>query len=221
MQQNESDIIVLKPTAAFLSFLETQLPDIDFPNLRLLKRDPTAYTLARQDTEEATLDEIERLYPRMFRHEISRVLGEDVCTSIEGSFLDFLCCFKFELHDQIILMEPDLQQGHQLLCIKPRTVLLRWIESAESAESESAPDTTQIIDRVNLSHLAENATVLVKNFNHPSEIKPFIKHYYRPIFKAELFLMGTSAEQWPAIDSFQLFRRYFTVDIHTQLVHLY
>ena len=33
--------------------------------------------------------------------------------------------------------------------------------------------------------------------------------------------MGTSAEQWPAIDSFQLFRRYFTVDIHTQLVHLY
>ena len=221
MQQNESDIIVLKPTAAFLSFLETQLPDIDFPNLRLLKRDPTAYTLARQDTEEATLDEIERLYPRMFRHEISRVLGEDVCTSIEGSFLDFLCCFKFELHDQIILMEPDLQQGHQLLCIKPRTVLLRWIESAESAESESAPDTTQIIDRVNLSHLAENATVLVKNFNHPSEIKPFIKHYYRPIFKAELFRMGTSAEQWPAIDSFQLFRRYFTVDIHTQLVHLY
>lgn len=218
MQQHESDVIVLKPTAAFLSFLETQLPDMDFPNFRLLRRDPTAYTLAKKDTEEATLDEIERLYPRMFRHEISRVLGEDECSSIEASFLDFLCCFKFEVHDQIILMEPDIHQGHQLLCIKPRTVLLKWIESTES---DSLPDTTQVLDRVNLSHLADNSTILVKNFSHPSEIKPFIKHYYRPIFKAELFRMGTTAEQWPTIDSFQTFRRYFTVEIHTQLVHLY
>ena len=218
MQQNGSDVVVLKPTAAFLSYLETQLPDMDFPSLRLLRRDPTAYTLAKQNTEEETLNEIERLFPTMFRHEISRALGGDVCEGIEGTFLDFLCCFKFELHDQIILMEPSIQQGQQLLCIKPRTVLLKWIESTESDE---LPETTQVLERVNLSHLAENSTVLVKNFNHPSEIKPFIKHYYRPIFKAELFRLGTKAEQWPTIDSFQMFRRYFVVDIHTQLVHLY
>ena len=218
MQQNESDVIVLKPTIAFLSFLEAQLPDMDFPSLRLLRRDPTAYTLARKNTEEETLNEIERLFPMMFQHEITRALGGEVCKGIEGSFLDFLCCFKFELHDQIIVMEPSIQQGHQLLCIKPRTVLLKWIEASESDET---PETTQVLERVNLSHLAETSTALVKNFNHPSEIKPFIKHYYRPIFKAELFRMGTKVEQWPVIDSFQMFRRYFIVDIHTQLIHLY
>lgn len=217
MQQKESDIIILKPTQAFLSFLDMQLPDLYLPDIRTLRSNRTAYTLEKQDDDERTLDEIERHYPEMFQHEISRVLGLEASQDVSGSFLDFLCCFKFEWHSQIILMEPTLQQGHQLLCIKPRTVLLKWVESSVA---EEAPDTMQVLERVNLSHLTEDTTVLVKNFNHPSEIKPFVKQYYRPIFKAEMLRMSAHQEQWPSVNSFQMFRRYFKMEIHTQLVHL-
>ncbi len=216
MEQSQWDVIILKPTSVFLSFLATQLPEIDLPDLRLLQIDTTAYAMRKQLNEEATLDEIERHFPRMFRHEIRRCLGEKARNEIEGSFLDFLCCFKFELHSQIVLMEPSITKGHQLLCIKPRSVLLKWMKSS----IEDQEDQTSILERVNLSHLVENATIVVKNFKQLSEIKPFIQQYYRPIFKAEMLRMCDKEEQWPVVDTFQKFSRHFSVEIHTQLIHL-
>lgn len=217
MQQSQWEIVILKPTQVFLSFLASQLPDIDLPPLRLLQTDTTAYAIRKQDDDEATLDEIERNFATMFRHEISRWLGDDARNEIEGSFLDFLCCFKFELHSQIVLMESSIKEGHQLLCIKPRSVVLKWMKSAVEEQS----DLVTILDHVNVSDIAENSTVVVKNFKQLSEIKPFIKHYYRPIFKAEMLRMSDRAEQWPDVDTFQTFNRYFAVEIHTQLIHLH
>ena len=219
MQQGESDVVILKPTAKFLSFLDAQLPDVDLPDIRALRTDHTAYTIAKQDSDEATLDEIERNFPFMFRYEISRLLGPDAYKGIEASFLDFLCCFKFELHSQIILMESSMHDAHQLLCIKPRSVLLNWIKSSYKPTGDQI-DLSNVLEKVNLTHLTENATVLAKNFKQLSEVKPFVQHYYRPIFKAEMIRMCETAEQWPEIDSFQMFRRYFAVEIHTQLIHL-
>ncbi|RUQ79218.1 hypothetical protein [Legionella septentrionalis] len=217
MQQSQWEIVILKPTSLFLSFLASQLPEVDLPDLNLLQTDTTAYIIPRHDNEEDTLDEIERHFTTMFRHEICRWLGKDARNEIEGSFLDFLCCFKFELHSQIVLMEPSIHAGQQLLCVKPRSVLLKWMKS--SAEDQS--DLTMVLEKVNLSHLAENATVIVKNFKDLAEVKPFIKHYYRPIFKAEMLRMCDRAEQWPYVDSFEAFSRYFSVEIHTQLIHLH
>ncbi|MCP0913555.1 MULTISPECIES: hypothetical protein [Legionella] len=217
MHQSQWEIVILKPTSVFLSFLASQLPEVDLPDLNLLQTDTTAYTIPRHDNEEDTLDEIERHFTTMFRHEICRWLGKDARNEIEGSFLDFLCCFKFELHSQIVLMEPSIHAGQQLLCVKPRSVLLKWMKS--SAEDQS--DLTMVLEKVNLSHLAENATVIVKNFKDLAEVKPFIKHYYRPIFKAEMLRMCDRAEQWPYVDSFEAFSRYFSVEIHTQLIHLH
>ena len=216
MEQGQWEVVILKPTSVFLSFLAVQLPDIDLPDLRLLQTDNTAYVIRKHATEEATLDEIEHYFPEMFRHEISRWLGENARNEIEGSFLDFLCCFKFELHSQIVLMEPTITSGHQMLCIKPRSVLLKWMKSA----IEDQDELTSILERVNLSHLVENATVVVKNFKHLSQIKPFVQHYFRPIFKAEMLRMCDKPEQWPIVDTVQSFMRYFTVGIHTQLIHL-
>ena len=217
MEQGQWEIIILKPTSVFLSFLEAQLPDVELPDLRLLQTDTTAYVIRRQDSEEATLDEIERHFPQMFRHEISRWLGENARNPIEGSFLDFLCCFKFELHSQIVLMEPSIEEGHHMLCIKPRSVLLKWMKSTVEDREE---DLSSIIERVNLSHLTENATVVIKNFEQLSDVKPFIHQYYKPIFKAEMLRMCDKAEQWPSVEDFETFSRYFSVEIHTQLIQL-
>lgn len=217
MERCQSEIVILKPTTVFQAFLAAQKSEHELPDLELLQTDPTAYVIKRQASEEETVDEIERHFPRMFKHEISRWLGDDARSSIEGSFLDFLCCFKFELHSQIILMEKTIAEGRQLLSIKPRSVLIKWMK-AQIADQED--DLTSILDRVNLANLAENATVVVKNFNPLTQVKPFLKCYWRQILQVELSRMCDKADQWPAIDCLDEFSRYFSVAIHTQLIHL-
>lgn len=216
MNRSQWEIIILKPTSVFLSFLAAQHPEVELPEQRLAETDNTAYVIRRQPSEEETLNEIERHFPLMFRHEISRWLGPNVRSDIESSFLDFLCCFKFELHSQVVLMEPSMNQGHQLLCIKPRSVLLKWLRSSIEDDDEM----TSILERVNLSHLVENATVVVKNFKELSEVKPFITDHYRPIFQAEMSRMCDKEDQWPTVNTAEAFSRYFSVEIHTQVIHL-
>lgn len=216
MHHGKSEIVVLKPTTVFLAFLASQLPEKDLPSLKLLQTDNTAYVIHKRNTDEETLDEIEKHFSTMFRHEICRWLGPDARNDIETSFIDFLCCFKFELHSHLILMEPSIEKGHQLLKIKPRSVLLNWIKSAAGDQEELS----NVLERVTLSNLVENATVIVKNFNSLKEIKPFLQEYYKPIFETAMSRMSGESEQWPVVNSFQSFSQYFAVEIHTQLIHL-
>lgn len=217
MDRSQWDVIILKPTSVFLSFLSAQYPEVDLTEQRLTEADTTAYVIRRQPSEEATLDEVERHYPFMFKHEMNRWFGEGAHNNIESSFLDFLCCFKFELHSQILLMEPSMKAGRNLLCIKPRSILLKWLR----ASIEDDDELTSILERVNLSHLVENATVVVKNFKQAEDVEPFINQYYRSIFKAEMSRMCDKEEQWPIVNSVQTFNRYFTVEMHTHVVHLH
>lgn len=216
MQRCHREIIILKPTSVFLSFLAAQAPGVDLPPLEILQTDATAYSILKQDGEEETLDEIERHFPMMFRHEIRRWLGDTAKNPIEGSFLDFLCCFKFEMHSQIVLMESSVENGRQLLCVKPRSILLKWMKST----AEGQDDLCDVLERVTLTQLSENATVVVKNFKQKSDIQAIIEKQYHPIFKAEMLRMCESQEQWPQVDSFEQFNQYFSISIHTQLVHL-
>lgn len=217
MQHSYREIVILKPTSVFLSFLAAQGPAAELPSLAILQADTTAYTISRQDGEEETLDEIERHFPEMFQYEINRWIGGHARTPIEGSFLDFLCCFKFEMHTQIVLMESSVEHGKKLLCIKPRSVLLKWIKS--SAEEQEDP--CDVMERVTLSQLSENATVVIKNFEGQSDIQLLIEHHYRPMFNAEMLRMCDKTDQWPDVNTCRDFNEYFSVEIHTQLVHLY
>lgn len=217
MQQSYREIVILKPTSVFLSFLAAQGPEVELPSLALLQADTTAYTIAKQDGEEETLDEIERHFPAMFRHEINRWLGGKARNPIEGSFLDFLCCFKFEMHSQVVIMEPSVEHGRSLLCIKPRSVLLKWIKSS----IEEQEDPSDVMERVTLTQLSENATVVVKNFENQLEIQTLLDHHYQAMFNAEMLRMCDRREHWPDVDSCVEFNQYFAVEIHTNLVHLY
>ena len=217
MQQSQWEAVILKPTSVFLSFLAAQLPQVDLPDLKILQTNNTAYLMRKQASDEETLNEIERHFATMFRHEICRWLGEDARNEIEGSFLDFLCCFKFELHSHIVLLENSFEAGQQLIRIKPRSVLLKWIKSVV----EEDDDLIAVLNKINLADLAENATVIVKNFQKLTEIKAFLKQYFPLIYEAEMLRMCDRGEQWPYVDSYESFCRYFAVDIHTQLFHLH
>ena len=216
MHQGPCEIVVLRPTTVFLAFLAAQLPEGNVPGLKLLQTDCTAYVIKKHSSDEATLEEIEKNFSTMFRHEIGRWLGDNAYNEIETSFLDFLCCFKFELHSHIILMEPSIESGHQLLAIKPRSMLFTWMKSSVEGNEELH----NVMERVNLTQLTENATVIVKNFPHLNEIKPFLKQYYKPVFETAMSRMSNQSCEWPVVNSFQSFSQYFAIEIHTQLIHL-
>lgn len=217
MQPTQWEVIILKPTPVFLSFLASQLPDVELPDLSVLQTDSTAYVIDKQPNDDETLKQIERHFATMFRHEIARFLGEDSYNEIESSFLDFLCCFRFELHSQIVLMEQTMKEGQQLLRVKPRTVLLNWMKESVAEQA----DLISILERVNLSHLAENATVVVKNFDDIKTVKPFLHDNFKPIFETEMLRMCDRADEWPQVNNFDDFIKHFNVEIHTQLVHLH
>lgn len=223
MKPEQLELIILKPTPVFSSFLADQLSEFDSLDSVDSDIDNTAYVIKKQANDEETLSEIEKQFPLMFRHEITRRLGDEVLSDIQCSFLDFLCCFKFEMHSQMILMEPDMQHASQILRIKPRSVLLKWVKtSLLSRQSEEDMDAdTDTINHLTVSHIADDATVLLKNFKQRSDIKGFMSKYYRAILKAEMFRLFESPSHWLDVDSYKAFSRYFTVDYHSQLVHLY
>ncbi|MDP3706440.1 MAG: hypothetical protein Q8R24_11135 [Legionellaceae bacterium] len=217
MPQNESSILILKPTSSFISFIASQLPDIELPDIATLQADSTAYAIRKCEDDESVLSEVERIFPLMLKHESSRVVGDELSQHITGTFLDFLCCFKFELHSQFVWMESCIDDGHQLLCVKPRSVVLKWM----STPHEDHIEFTSLLEKIELSHLTEHATVLVKNSDQISDVAPFLKQNYRPILNAEMVRLSDNAKQWPVMNSFKMFSRYFAVELHTHLVHLH
>ena len=216
MHQGQSEVVVLRPTAAFISFLASALPDIELPSLDLLQTDNTAYVIQKNHSEEGTLAELEKHYLTMFQHEMVRAVGKKAPNKIASSFFDFLCCFKFELHSDIVLMEPSIEEGQQLLVFKPRSVLIKWIKST----MEDQEDLADIMARVHLSNLVENTTVVVKNFSDMKKITPFLNEYYKPIFETLMSHMSGQRDHWPVVHSFQAFHQYFSIEIHSQLVYL-
>ena len=216
MYSESSEIVVLRPTQVFLAFLASQLPEINVPCLKILQTDCTAYVIKKHSTNDATLDEIEKNFSAMFHHEIGRWLGKEAHNEIETNFMNFLCCFKFELHTHIILMEPSVRAGNQLIILKPRASLLQWMK----ATVEDDEELNNVMEQVNLSHLSENATVIVKNFSRLQDIKSFLKQYYKPIFETAMSRMSNQSKKWPEVNTFQSFGKYFAIEIHTQLIHL-
>ncbi len=218
MQLKPREVILLKPTPAFLTFLAGQLPKEALPALSLLQTDTTAYTLPLHESDDALLDTLEAHFPYMFQYEIRRWLGDEVLLSLKASFLDFLCCFKFELHSHMVVLETSFEKGQQLIRVKPRTLLLKKMQKSVCDIDDEGMFAT--IERVFLSHLAENATVIIKKFESLSDVHPFMKQYFHPIFKMEMMRVCVSRDEWPEVESLEAFSRYFLIDMHTHLVHL-
>ncbi|MDF1646929.1 MAG: hypothetical protein P1U61_08140 [Legionellaceae bacterium] len=220
MQLEPREVILLKPTPAFLSFLAGQLPEAALPSLNILQTDTTAYTLPLHENEEALLETLEKHFPTMFQYEIKRWLGEKALLSLNASFLDFLCCFKFEVHSHMVVLESSFECEQQLLRVKPRSLFLKKMQQEKPENHQGDDEVVTLIEEITLSQLTENATVIIKHFNALNEVHPFVKQYFLPIFKMEMMRVCDSKELWPTVNSFEDFSRYFLIDIHTNLIHL-
>ena len=217
MSRFKSCIIILKPTSFFTSFVAEQLPDFDCPIEEDLESDYTAYTIPACDSDEALLEQLERLSPYMFRHEVVRLLGKNLASKIKSDFLDFLCCFRFEVHAHSVLTESSIEDCHELVCVKPRVVDLEW----QPATNDDEIEVRDILQTMNLSQVPQTASVLVKKFDKLADIKPLVHRYCRPLLKQEFMKKAAQLIQWPSNSSIQMFNRYFAIEVHTQLVHLH
>lgn len=219
MQPNNWQILVLKPTPAFINFLNTQFPQAVVPEYGMLQTDNTAYIFQKESTEEELLDEIEFKYVNMFKHEIKRWLGEaQISKEVAASFLDFLCCFKFEIHTHLMLMEESLLDGNQIICVKPRSTMVKLMR--EKITNINGMD-DEIITQQDISQWIENGTVVVKNLPSVYDLKTFLRIQYYNLYETEMLrICNDVTELWPEVDSYQMFCRYFVVEYHSQLVHL-
>ena len=209
MPHNQS-CIILKPTPFFVSFITEQLPD--FEELRQL--DHTAYTIPICDSDEALFEHLERLYPYMFRYEVTRLFGKALADKLSADFLDFLCCFKFDVHKQPLMVGTSLKDCRQLVCVKPRTIAFEWAPSEDPIVVNDLMKTHDLFASINTT------TVLVKHVDN-LDIKQLLNCYCRPLLQANVMKKPAQVIQWPTSQSWRLFDRYLAVEVHTQLVHLH
>lgn len=218
MQQKQREVLFLRPTPAFLSFLREQLPQAKLLELEALQTDLTAYSLPVYSSEDELLNIIETHFPYMFRYEVERWFGLGSALLMKTSFLDFLCCFKFELHSHIVLLEPTIFCGTQVLRVRPRALFVEQMQTIYV--SDIADATVSVAHQVTLSCLTENSTVIIRNFENLQLIKPFIEQYFYHIFKMEMMRVCESRSGWPKVNSLTDFSQYFSIDVHTHLVHV-
>lgn len=216
MSRFKSCIIILKPTSFFTSFVAEQLQDFDCPIEEDLESDCTAYTIPACDDDEVLLEHLERLYPFMFTHEVTRVWGKELASKIQADFLDFMCCFRFEMH-QSMVMESSIQDCHQLVCVKPKVVDLEWLPATNEDEIE----VRDVLQALNAPSTTQTASVLVKKFDKLADLKPLVHKYCRPLLKQDFMKKAAQLIQWPSASAMQTFNRYFAIEVHTQLVHLH
>lgn len=219
MQPNSWQILVLKPTPAFVNFLSTHFPSAIVPEYGMLQTDNTAYIFQKQNSEEELLDEIEFKHLNMFKYEIKRWLGDrQITKEVEASFLDFLCCFKFQIHTNLMLMEDSLLDGNQIICVKPRSTMIKLMR--EKITNINGID-DEIVTQQDISQWLENGTAIVKNLSNVYDLKTFLRVQYYNLYETEMLrICSDITELWPEVDSYQMFCRYFVVEYHSQLVHL-
>lgn len=213
MPQNELSILILKPTENFLGFLSSQFPDISLPKLAAIQHDSTAYSIPKCQDDESILNAVETFYPLMLKHESSRLIGQALSSEISGSFFDFLCYFKFELHTEVMSVDAKIDGEERVLCIRPRSVVVSMASQHTNTYDAHEMDY--------LSHFTENTTALMQNFHDISEIKPFMRNHYRPIIRKEMQRLSEDAQYCPVVSSFKLFSRYFDIEFHSRVVHLH
>lgn len=216
MQHLPVEVVILRPTTVFLTFLSVQLANNFKIDLKLLNTDCSAYIIPKHQSEENTLKEIETKFPIMFRYEIARWLGFDARNNIENNYLDFTCCFRMQFHSHIIWQDP-IENNAQLLIVKPRIKLLQWLKSVVN----EAEQYTDLLEVVKLSHVQENSSVIIKTITAAEEITLFLHKNFQSIAENALHRFTSKVQDWPVINSFACFKEYFFIEIHTHLIYLH
>lgn len=216
MKPASYEVMILNPTAIFYELMIHLLPADQKPDIQIFNVDNTAYLLRRQVNDHALLAFIQKRFKMIFQYEMSRWIHFNEQVDFESKYIDFLCCFNIEMHNQIILFEKSMDESQCLLKIKHKEPMMSWIKN----RAKNNDELKDICKKITLSHLNENASIILKNFYDIHYIKHFLKKRYYDIYEIEMLRMCNSKKDWPKIDSFDEFCLYFGFSVHTHVIHL-
>lgn len=215
MKYKEANILILKPTVKFISFIQLNLPNLDWTSLEDLKFETTAYVVRDIQNDDDLLIELERMYLLIFNTEISKILGKKLAKKINCSFFDFLNCFKFEIHKKAALTNLITNDRQQVASIKPKSVS---INVPIIAGKTNLMDICEALEQVNL---ASKQQIIVKGFNQVEELFDFIKRYYKFIFNFKFNICSSDiANKFNIFSDLKLLRRYLKVEMHSDSLHV-
>ncbi|MDF1757950.1 MAG: hypothetical protein P1U74_06595 [Legionellaceae bacterium] len=210
MRCKESNILILKPTAKFIPFIQAKIPDINWTELSNVQFHSTAYIIKNIETDDDLVDEVEKLYPLMFKSELTKLIGSKHAKKITGSFFDFLCCFKFELHANAFALKSSESHRSQVVSIQPKSVPLNI------PNYNGTITLMDLCETISDACLGERKKVSVQNFSKMSEFVEFIRRNYNHIFNSD----RTPDIDRPIANEFKMFKRYFNIAMHADTVHL-
>lgn len=205
---NAYQLVVLKPTAVFYAFLISQLSDRDLPEYDYLQVDATSFLIPFYKSDDKTLDYIETVFEKLFAYEIQRWMGESVTNEISAQWDEFVSCFYLSFHSNVYTT-PDikLEEKRCAVIVHPKPHLLKVLYHQLNIKK---PDSDE-------QYMDENGTVILISYDNLEEVYDFCQDRYSVFCDLEKQRLGVS--DFPKIETYQDFSRYFKFSIHQHVLN--
>lgn len=101
MKYSFTRVLVLKPQVNLLTFIHSQLPDLDWKVVANTNSESTAYHIGDPEDDDELWSALENNYAKIFEQELIKLIGIESSRKLQLSLIDFLSCFKFEWHNDV------------------------------------------------------------------------------------------------------------------------
>ena len=101
MKYSFTRVLVVKPQVNLLTFIHSQLPDLDWKAVANTNAESTAYHIGDPEDNDGLWSALEEHYAQIFEQELIKLIGVESSRKLQLSFIDFLSCFKFEWHEDV------------------------------------------------------------------------------------------------------------------------
>jgi hypothetical protein len=93
-----------------------------------------------------------------------------------------------------------------IVVLKPNQPFLNWVNTHKEDDE----------DDINLEELRQDSTaLLVPIFDTRAEVEEYIESIYQDLFETELCAWTLDEETWPQPTSYNLFKEWFELEIHS------
>lgn len=148
MKYSFTRVLVLKPQVNLLTFIHSQLPELDWKAVANTNSEATAYHIGDPEDDDELWSALEHNYAQIFEQELIKLIGFESSRQLELSFIDFLSCFKFEWHKDVKVVATGIFKT-----IKQATIIQEDIDLtiAENA-TVCLQDICESLENLNFKH---------------------------------------------------------------------
>jgi len=98
--------------------------------------------------------------------------------------------------------------NRHVIVVKPKKPYIEWINSLPNSE-----------EPIEIGELGTDCTsYLIPDFDYEDDSHKYIQEIYKSIFEIELEGWSTDERTWPQQRTYQLFQKWFTIEIHSEVI---